>query len=88
MQGVKTKRGADWVKFAGEVLSHIDLYVVPQYGDKGIDPASDYSLDDYIKQIQKYATRFGKNARPGQDRLDLLKIAHYAQMAATKLDEG
>ena len=84
----KTKRGADWVVFAEEVLHHIDFYAVPQYGDKGNDMATEYTAEDCIRHIKRYAARFGKNARPGQDKLDLLKIAHYAQMAATKLDEG
>jgi hypothetical protein len=82
----KTKRGADWVAFAEQVLLHIEDYTVPQYGDKGEDLASNYAAEDCIRHIKRYVARFGKNARPDQDHLDLLKIAHYAQMAATKLD--
>jgi hypothetical protein len=83
-----TKRGADWRSFASEVLNHIESYTINQYGDKENDIASSYNAEDCIKHIQRYVTRFGKNARPGQDRLDLLKIAHYAQMAATILDSN
>jgi len=80
-----SQRGADWVVFAAEVLAHIEEYTVPQYGDAGADAASDYTAADCVCQIKKYAARHGRNARVGQDRLDALKIAHYAQMLANKL---
>lgn len=80
-----SQRGADWVAFAAEVLAHIEEYTVPQYGDSGEDNASEYTTSDMAGQIKKYATRHGRNARAGQDRLDALKIAHYAQMLANKL---
>ena len=79
-------RGAEWVVFASEVLAHIEEYTVPQYGDAGVDAASDYTAADFVRQIQKYAARHGRNARVGQDRLDALKVAHYAQMLANKLN--
>lgn len=82
-----SKRGDDWKQFAEEVHSHIETYTVPQYGDKGEDMASDYSAQDCVNQVKKYMSRHGRNARPGQDRLDLLKSAHYLQLAAMKLDE-
>lgn len=79
-------KSLDWLGFSVHVRDHIEGYVVPQYGDKGDDPASDYSVDDCIKQVQKYAARYGKNARPGQEKLDLMKMAHYIQMAYTQLE--
>ena len=81
-----TKRGIDWQVFADQVLNHIETYTVPQYGDKGEDIASDYSTQDCINGAKKYLARFGRNSRPGQDKLDLLKAAHYLQMAAMNLD--
>lgn len=80
-------KSKQWKKFSKKVKSHIDEYVVPQYGDTGEDECSDYSVDDLVKQIKKYSARAGKNSRQGQDQLDLLKIAHYAQMAHDLIGE-
>lgn len=74
-------RGREWIEFATTMLEHIERYTVPQYGDRGEDLASEYTAEDCIKQVNKYLKRFGKNQRPGQQRLDLLKMAHYIQMA-------
>lgn len=79
-----SKRGEAWALFAGEVFEHVENYTVPQYGDEGDDQVTSWTAEDCIKQVQKYCNRFGKNARPGQERLDLLKAAHYLQMAADK----
>lgn len=76
-----SERGKDWVDFAHEVMRHVEHYTVPQYGDKGKDLASKYTVNDCMRQIEKYAARAGRSARPGEQQLDLLKIAHYAQMA-------
>jgi hypothetical protein len=80
-------RGIDWVEFSGQVLNHIEVYTVPQYGDKGEDQATEYTVEDHIKQAQKYLSRFGRNSRPGQEMLDFRKAAHYIQMAATTFKE-
>ena len=37
--------------------------------------------------MKRYLARTGKNSRPGQEQLDLIKIAHYAQMAHTIIGE-
>jgi hypothetical protein len=79
----RSKRGSDWNEFSRNVSAHIEDYTVPQYGDKGEDQATDYSIYDHLKQVLKYISRFGKNSRPGQEYLDFLKAAHYIQMAAT-----
>ena len=81
-------RGIQWQRFAERVSEHIEEYTVPQYGDYPDDNVSEWSAQDCVKQIEKYARRFGSNMRPGQERLDLLKIAHYAQIAAYKLEGG
>lgn len=80
-----SKRASDWLNFSAEVFEHIETYTVPQYGDKGEDSVTTYSAEDCIKQAQKYMSRFGRNARPGQEQLDLLKAAHYVQLAASKM---
>lgn len=80
-------RAKDWRHFSRLVLNHIEIYTIPQYGDKGADIASDYTVDDCFMQMKRYILRHGKNSREGQDRLDLLKIAHYAEMAYTLIEE-
>lgn len=80
-------RAEDFTVFAAKVVEHINAYTVPQYGDKGDDPATNYASAECIAQIRKYAARYGKNSRPGQDKLDLIKIAHYAQLAHDLLDK-
>lgn len=82
-----SKRGKDWLIFASKVLEHIELYTVPQYGDKGSDLASEYTIEELLKQAEKYIKRYGRNQREGQQELDFMKAAHYIQMGATKYDE-
>ena len=78
-------RGIEWQGFAEKVHQHIEAYAVPQYGDAPDDQVFDWTAEQCVKQVGKYAARFGTNARDGQDELDLLKMAHYACMALTKL---
>ena len=80
-------RATEWLDFSGLVFNHIETYAVPQYGDRGSDPCTEYDLKDFVKQIEKYIKRFGRNSREGQDKLDLLKIAHYTCMLHSKLSE-
>lgn len=80
-------KALDWLSFSDSVFYHIENYVIPQYGDKGEDQVSSLDASDCIKAIQKYCFRFGKNARPGQQKLDLMKIAHYAQLCAERLKD-
>lgn len=82
-----SKRGKDWLIFASKVLEHIELYTVSQYGDKGSDLASEYTIEEMLKQAEKYIKRYGRNQREGQQELDFMKAAHYIQMGATKYDE-
>ena len=83
-------KGDDWIEFAKAVKSHIEDYVIPQYGDKGVDPYNNNTIGDFMKQIEKYAKRngTGTQARPGEELRDFIKIAHCAQMAFTKLSVG
>ena len=83
---VVSLRGRDWVEFAAEVFAHIEEYTTGQYGDKGNDLASEYTVYDCMHQIKKYTARHGRNLREGQDKLDLLKIAHYACIAWTLME--
>jgi NTP pyrophosphatase (non-canonical NTP hydrolase) len=83
----KSQRAVDWIRFACEVANHIENYTVKQYGDRPNDQASDWSIEHCIEELKKYANRYGKNQREGQDALGFLKIAHYCQIAALKHKE-
>ena len=74
-------RGEEWSQFADEVLQHIEVYTVTQYGDKGEDQVTEYTVEDCLTQVKKYLARYGKNQRPGQEHLDFFKAAQYIQMA-------
>jgi hypothetical protein len=80
-------KATEWLDFSSKVFKHIENYVVPQYGDHGSDPCTEYDFKDFVRQIEKYIKRFGRNSREGQDKLDLLKIAHYACMLHSKISE-
>jgi len=80
-------RSSEWLDFSDNVFNHIELYCIPQYGDKGTDQCSEFSESDFITQMKKYLNRYGKNSRDGQQKLDLMKIAHYACMLHAKLIE-
>lgn len=80
-------RQKDWLVFSALVATHIEEYTVPQYGDKGDDLADDYTPEECVMQMKRYLQRFGRTARQGEQQLDFLKIAHYAQMCHTKLGE-
>lgn len=82
-----SERGLDWEEFSGKVFEHVENYTVPQYGDKGQDQCTKFTRQDFETQIKKYANRMGRNSRPGQDKLDLLKICHYAQMLHDLIEE-
>lgn len=71
--------------YSAAMIQHIEFYTVGQYRDFPDDPAAGYSVADCVWQIQRYHRRHGKNARPGQDQVDLLKIGHYAAIAASKI---
>ena len=82
------QRTKDWNEFAAKVADHIENYTVPQYGDAPDDNVEAWSAQDCIAQIQKYAARFGNNQHTGQEELDLMKIAHYTQLAMGKMTQG
>ena len=87
MNNVPETREKEWREFAENVREHCIEYTVPQYGEKGYDQVTEWTIEDLIVQIQKYCHRYGKNAREGQEHLDFMKIAHYACMAYWKYIE-
>lgn len=82
-----SKRAEDWIKFSNEVLHHIENYTVPQYGDKGEDQITEWSVEECLLAIKKRQARYGKNVREGQQVLDFLKMAHETQIACDKYKE-
>lgn len=83
----ESKRGKEWINFAEEVLSHVENYTVPQYGDLPYDPIfSDWGVSDCLLAIKKYTNRVETNARGVKEsERDCLKIAHYACLLQAKL---
>jgi len=80
-----SNRGNDWTDFSMKVLKHVEEYTVPQYGDAPNDQVENWTPQECMRAIGKYAARHGRNARKGQESVDCLKIAHFAQMAYDKM---
>ena len=80
-------RVAEWDQFAELVEAHIINYTLPQYDNPdGNDQVSTWTAAQCVDAIKKYCARFGNNVRGPDDQLrDLLKIAHYACLAHSKL---
>lgn len=82
-----SQRGKDWIEFAKKVLNHIEHYTVPQYGDKPDDQVEEWSPEECMLAVRKYAARMRSNSRDNQTLLDMIKSAHYCQLAHDKLEE-
>jgi hypothetical protein len=83
----------EWKLFASEVHKHIKEYTIPQYGDFPNDQITEWTVEDCLKAVRKRLSRFGANARGGQEKLDLLKMAHevciaYSKFCADKKERG
>lgn len=81
-----SKREQQWRDFSEAVASHLRDYTVPQYGDVGDDEITNYTVGDCVTHLSRYAKRYGTQSRAGQQKLDFMKIAHYAQCAWEKYD--
>ena len=79
-----TGREKQWKEFSDTLAKHLREYTVPQYGDVGEDEITNYTVEDCVNHILRYAKRYGTQSREGQQELDFLKIAHYAQCAWEK----
>lgn len=75
------KQVNQWREFSIQVEHHLVNYVIPQYGDVGDDPATDYDFADCIKQAERYIRRANSNQRPDGLARDMLKAAHWIQKA-------
>ncbi len=83
-----SKREEQWKEFSDVVAEHMRNYTVPQYGDVGEDEITNYSVEDCVNHISRYSKRYGTQSREGQQELDFMKIAHYAQCAWDKQKKG
>ena len=78
-------RVTDWLAFADLVSDHIETYTIEQFGDTPNDQVESWTPAACILAIRKYTERYGKGQRGELEQLrDLLKIAHYAQLAFDK----
>jgi|GEM_PF-811128 len=79
-------RSLEWRVFSARVLEHINLYTIPQYGDKPDDEVEKWSPTMCMLSIAKYVKRF-ENGKRGQTETlrDMLKIAHFACLAYNKM---
>lgn len=85
----ESRRIKEWREFSKQEELHIRMYCERQYRDnekkneKGAQTAQ-----ECITNIERYASRFGSNARGTIEALrDMLKIAHYGQIGYLKLKE-
>ena len=82
-----SKRGGQWVVFSSDVLSHIELYTVPQYGDWPDDQAESFTQDDIAVQLRRYVNRIGRGSRGTKEAIrDAYKIAHYACLLHARIE--
>lgn len=88
MKEVISNRAEHFMAFAIEVERHIEGYTVPQYGDYPDDQMTEATLEDIKHDMMRYVNRLGRNARgPEEAQRDMLKLAHYAQIARDKMRE-
>jgi len=81
-----TNRGTQFIKFAKDVLTHVDTYTIPQYGDAPDDMVESWSAEHVRNQMDKYIKRMANNGRGHEDNLlSCLKISHYACILMDKL---
>lgn len=80
-------RITQWGAFDEQVRAHILRYTLQQYGNPGGDEQVDgFTVEDCWKNIERYANRRRASVRGDVERLrDLIKVAHYAQLAYDKL---
>ena len=82
-------RQQEWQDFSKKVEDHIVNYTIPQYGDHPNDQLTNWKFEDCITSIKRYANRATSNSRGAEEtKRDMLKIAHYACVALSKLNNG
>ena len=82
-----SNRRTEWTDFSVRVEEHIENYTVPQYGDYPNDQLTGWSFADCITSIKRYANRATTNSKSIEEtKRDMMKIAHYACVALSKLE--
>ena len=81
-----SNREVEFYHFAMVVQGHIDRYTIPQYGDYPNDPVEDWTAEECLLAIQKYAKRHKVEQRGRIETLrDIAKIAHFACLTFDKM---
>lgn len=83
-----SNRSNEWLRFSDLMVSHIESYTVPQYGDTPGDQAEGWTAEDCFKSIERYLNRRNSQSREGQELLDIKKMAHYLCLAYFKKEAG
>lgn len=79
-------RAMAFVAFSETMITFIDTYAVPQYGDAPDDLVENWSAEQCLNQVEKYIKRRNTSRRPDEKKLDILKAVHYLQLAAEKME--
>ncbi len=88
LTGKNSTRGKDFLDFSLNVWDHIENYTVPQYGDFPDDYIAERPIEECVFAIQRYLARIGRQSRKGEGKLDMVKVAHYAQLIHDKLEDN
>lgn len=82
-----SKRGIEWWVFSEIVSSHVENYTVQQYGDAPNDPVENWTPEQCMNSVKRYADRISTNRRGQLETLrDMAKLAHFACLAFSKLN--
>ena len=76
-----------WMDFELQVHRHINTYTREQYANPdGQEQVETFTSSDCWKNMERYFNRRNANTRGNKEKLrDLIKVAHYAQLAYDKL---
>jgi len=82
----KFSRVEEWKNFSDVVISHIENYTLPQYGDTDTDQIDEFSTEECWKNVQRYFNRRNTNVRGVAEQVrDVLKVAHYMSFIFHKM---
>lgn len=76
-----------WKHFDEQMQRHIETYTLEQYGNpEGQEQVDGFTVSDCWTNMERYFNRRRANTRGNREKLrDLIKLAHYAQLAYDKL---
>ncbi len=85
----RSNKAKRWKEFADAVQAHIEEYAVGQYLDTENGLIEGWDAHTLMNQIEKYTWRHGSSMRGlKEQKADMLKIAYYASMIWTMLEQG